>query len=120
VVDPDESLLARLPSRGAQAAEGLPSTSSPRSYNSGSFQPSVADPDCQAQIRIFPSRIPDPHQLIMVFFTKKTVSKLSEKLFGISSQIPDPGGQQSTGPRYRIRICNTVSTSAVDLDPYWI
>jgi hypothetical protein len=55
---------------------------------------------------------PDPHYRIYAFLTQKTVSKLSEKLFGMFIPDPrsgffppDPGfmGQKSTGSRIRIR-----------------
>jgi hypothetical protein len=51
---------------------------------------SVADPGCLSRIRIFPPRIPDLPQRILVFYynSKKMVSKLSEIWSGLL--IPDP------------------------------
>ncbi len=92
VVDPDESLLASLPSCGAQATEGLPSTSSPRSYNSGYFHQRVL------LIRIFFFGSKFFHlgsaSKNLGIFNPKTVSKLLEKLSRIQGskkhRVPDP------------------------------
>ncbi len=85
---------------------------------SGIFFP-IPDPTFfhpRSQTRIFPSRIPDPHQRIKYFNPNKMVSKLQEIWSGLF--IPDPGsgswlfthpgsrGQKGTGSRIRNTDCN--------------
>jgi hypothetical protein len=55
-------------------------------------------------------KIPDPHQRIKVFLTRKTATKFSK--LGSGKFIPDPGfrGQKSIG--FRIRIRNTGLTDS--------
>jgi hypothetical protein len=76
-----------------------------------------------SRIRIFPSRIPDPHQRIQVL-TQKIYSKLPEVWYRTRLFIPDPDpdllpipdpgsrGQKDTG--FRIR--NTVKRNLADLE----
>jgi hypothetical protein len=57
------------------------------------------------------SLIPDPHQRIKVFLTRKIVSKLSETSSGMfipdpdfyPSRIPDPAVKKALDPGFRIR-----------------
>ncbi len=51
---------------------------------------SVADQGCLSRIRLFPSRIPDPHQRISVFNPKKWFLSSRKYDPGCSSRIPDP------------------------------
>ncbi len=88
---------------------------------------SVADPECLSRIRIFPSRIPDPHQRVWVFwvFWSKKLSLSSQKYdLGCSSRIrtpvilpiPDPGGKKGTGSRIRIRNTDFVAAFKKNAD----